>query len=105
MPLIEIALESIAIFFIVWGMNSRGTEAFIGNLPGGKYVLKILEQIDLLLSPRDLEYEQRIREVIIGYDNDLRKALHGLLKTRNPFDLTSQEWERFFKRLFGGFPF
>jgi hypothetical protein len=103
--LVEVALVSVAIFFIVWGMNSRRTEAFIGGLLGGKYLLKFLEQIDLLLLPRDHEYEPHIRGVIIGYGNDLQKALRRLLKTRNPYDLTSQEWERLFRDCLVDSPF
>jgi hypothetical protein len=50
-----------------------------------------------VLNAGDLEYEQHIRGIIIGYGNDLQKALRRLLKTRNANNLTSQEWERFFK--------
>jgi hypothetical protein len=50
-----------------------------------------------VLNAGDLEYEQNIRGIIIGYGNDLQKALRRLLKTRNANNLTSQEWERFFK--------
>jgi hypothetical protein len=91
---IEIAIVLVGLFFIVWGRDSHGTEAFIGRLRGGKYVLKFLDQIDLILSPRDREYDQHIRGVILGYDNNLQKALRRLLKTRNPMDLTGQEWEQ-----------
>jgi hypothetical protein len=95
--LIEIALGSIAIFFIAWGKDSRGTEAIIGRLPKGKYLLKFLEQIDSILSPRDREYDQHIREIIIGYRDDLRKALRLLWTTRNPYKITSQQWDQFFQ--------
>jgi membrane-associated protease RseP (regulator of RpoE activity) len=101
----EVVLGSLAIFFITWGMNSRGTEMFIGGLPLGKYMLKLLEQIDSVLSPHDHEYERHIRGVIIGYDNNLQKALRRLLKTRNPYDLTSQEWEQFFRDCLVDSPF
>ena len=95
--LIEIALGSVAIFFIAWGMDGPGTEAFIGRLPSGKYLLRFLEQIDLILSPRDREYDQHIRGVIIGYHDDSRKALRLLLATRNPYKITSQQWDQFFQ--------
>jgi hypothetical protein len=73
-PLVEILLVFLAIFFVVWGRASRGTEALISQLPGGKYVLKALEQIDLILSPRDREHDQHIRETIIAYSPELRAS-------------------------------
>jgi hypothetical protein len=52
-PWIAIPLELFAIFLIIWGREGRRTEAFIGRLPAGGYMLKVLEQLDLILSPRD----------------------------------------------------
>ena len=81
--LAEKALGLVAIFFIVWGRWNRGTEAFIRRLPCGKYALKFLEQIDLILSPRDREYDQHIRAVITAYNSDMQDSLRIVLRTRN----------------------
>ncbi len=81
--LIELALGLVAVFFIVWGRWNRETEAFIGRLPCGKCALKFLEQIDLILSPRDREHDQHIRAVISAYNSDIRASLRIVLRTRN----------------------
>jgi hypothetical protein len=96
-PWIAIPLELFAIFLIIWGREGRRTEAFIGRLPAGGYMLKVLEQLDLILSPRDRDYEQQIRMVITGYRDDLRMALRILWTTRNPNNITSQQWDQFFR--------
>jgi hypothetical protein len=80
---LQIPLAAFAVFLIVWGREGKRTEAFVSRLPGGSYALKTLEQLDLVLSPRDREYEQHRKNIIIGYDDDQRKALRELWRTRN----------------------
>jgi Mg2+/Co2+ transporter CorC len=92
---VEIALGLVAIFFIVWGIAPEDTESVISRLIGRKYARKCLRNIDLIWSPRDRTYDEHIRTLIIGYNDDLQKALRKLMITRNPMDLTSQQWERF----------
>jgi hypothetical protein len=94
-PWIAIPLEIFALFLIVWGREERRTEAFIGRLPGGKYLLRALLQLDLILSPRDLAYEGQIQAIITGYEHELRESLRRLWRTRNPSDVPQQHWERF----------
>jgi hypothetical protein len=82
-PLFAIPLWLSAAFLFVWGREPRRTEAFIGRLPGGGYILKALERLDLVLSIRDQEYDQQIRTIVTDYDNDLRQSLRILWRTRN----------------------
>src|SRR6266567_7298735 len=94
-PWIEIPLWLFAVFLVLWGRAPRRTEAFIGHLPGGEYVLKALEQLDLVLSPRDREYEQRIRAIIIAYTDDLRGSLRKLWHARNSSQIPAQHLNQF----------
>ena|SRR5271166_2636343 len=96
-PWIAIPITLFAVFLLVWGREGRRTEAVIGALPLGNYLLKALKQLDLILSPRDLEYEQQIKVIITEYDDGLRKALRVLWKTRNPNNIGIEQWSRFFK--------
>jgi hypothetical protein len=59
------------------GRAERRTEAFIGGLPGGSYALKALNQLDLIINPRDQEHDKHIRTIIVGYDDDLNRDLSG----------------------------
>ena len=64
---IAVPMTLFAIFLLVWGREGRRTEAVVGGLPGGYYLLKVMRQLDLVLSPRDVAYEQHIRETITKY--------------------------------------
>lgn len=39
-----------------------GTEAFVGGLPGGNYILKTLARIDLIFWPPDLSQKDLVQE-------------------------------------------
>jgi hypothetical protein len=66
-PLVAIPLWLFAAFLFVWGREPRRTEAFIGRLPGGGYILKALERLDLVLSPRDQESDRQIRTTVTDH--------------------------------------
>lgn len=76
-------LLGFAFFLIVWGRAPRSTESFVGRLPCGSYWLKCLEQLDFIISPRDRAFEQHVRSIIVGYDDDHRKSLRALWITRS----------------------
>ena len=42
----------LAAFLMAWGMQLKLTEAFVGRLPWGNYLLKGLAKLDLTLSGR-----------------------------------------------------
>jgi hypothetical protein len=51
---ITLPLTLFAIFLFVWGREEHRTENVISRMPVvGKYMLKPLEQIDSIISPRD----------------------------------------------------
>lgn len=81
---LQFPLAILALFFIVWGRAPKGTEAFIGRLPAGGFLLQGLAQIDLVLSPRDLELDKHIHGIVAKYTIETRAALRRLLNTRNP---------------------
>lgn len=92
---IAIPLTLFAVFLILWGRESKKVEAAIGQMPGGRYALVILEQLDLLLSPRDREYEQHVRSIIISYDRDQQKSLRDLWRTRSSSGTSGEHLNRF----------
>ena len=49
---IAVLLFVLAAFLIAWGLEPKRTEAFVGRLPYGNYLLKALAKLDLLLSGR-----------------------------------------------------
>jgi hypothetical protein len=49
---IAVLLLLLSAFLIAWGLEPKRTEAFVGRLPGGNYVLKALAKLDLMLSDR-----------------------------------------------------
>ena len=49
---VAVLLFVLAAFLIAWGMEPKRTEAFIGRLPFGNYLLKALAKLDLLLPGR-----------------------------------------------------
>jgi len=77
-PWVAIPLMLIAVFLVVWGRQSRATEQFISALPCGRYILKVLHQFDLIISPRDQEYERHLRTLIAGYPEIVRTSLEKL---------------------------
>lgn len=60
-PWISIPLIMLAVFFMAWGRDQRRVEAFVGRLPGRRYLLKWLNQLDLIISPRE---EQRVKRLL-----------------------------------------
>ncbi|MGC2225123.1 MAG: hypothetical protein WA624_23530 [Methylocella sp.] len=44
----------LAAFLMAWGMQPKLTEAFVGRLPWGNYLLKALAKLDLMLSGRKM---------------------------------------------------
>ena len=47
---VAVLLFVLAAFLIAWGMEPKRTEAFIGRLPFGNYLLKALAQLDSIIS-------------------------------------------------------
>jgi hypothetical protein len=50
---ITVLLFVLAAFLMAWGMQPKRTEAFVGRLPWGNYLLKALAKLDLMLSGRN----------------------------------------------------
>jgi hypothetical protein len=93
---ITLPLTLFAIFLFVWGREEHRTENVISRMPVvGKYMLKPLEQIDSIISPRDQEYERYVAIVIDGYDHDLRKSLRELWRTRNSSRILANHLSQF----------
>jgi hypothetical protein len=49
---ITVPLFVLAAFLMAWGMQPKRTEAFVGRVPWGNYLLKALAKLDLMLSGR-----------------------------------------------------
>jgi hypothetical protein len=49
---ITVPLFVLAAFLMAWGMEPKRTEAFVGRLPFGNYLLKALAKLDLILPGR-----------------------------------------------------
>ena len=95
---IRVLASAFAVFLIFWGRDSERTEAWVSRLPvGGQLLTKWLHQLDLIVSPRDQDYEEHLRRVISGYDAKQRKFLRRLLDTRAYRSIPIGEWERFNK--------
>jgi len=47
---LAVLLLVLAVFLIAWGQDPKRTEAFVGSLPYGSYLLKGLAQSDLILT-------------------------------------------------------
>jgi hypothetical protein len=71
---LQVPLTAFAVFLIVWGRESKRTEAFISRMPGGHYLQRVLQQFDLILSPRNLELEQHFRDVLSRYSPEKLRA-------------------------------
>lgn len=63
------------IFLIVWGRLLSETEKWIAQLPGREIILNGLDQLDMILIPRDRDLEQHLRKTIGVYDAPRRQAL------------------------------
>jgi len=50
--LLAMLLLVLAVLLIAWGQAPERTEAFVGRLPYGNYLLKALAKLDLMLSDR-----------------------------------------------------
>src|SRR6516162_8535524 len=86
-----VPLTLFGMFLIVWGRAPSETERLVSQLPGGKHLLKGLNQLDMILTPRDRDVEQHLREVIRRYDTRRRQALKTLLITQNA-GLVGSDW-------------
>jgi hypothetical protein len=49
---VTVPLFVLAALLIAWGMEPKRTEAFVGRLPFGNYLLKALAKLDLILPGR-----------------------------------------------------
>ena len=47
---ITVPLFVLAAFLMAWGMQPKRTEAFVGRLPLGNYLLKALAKLDSIIS-------------------------------------------------------
>jgi hypothetical protein len=90
-----ILLIVFAVFLIVWGRDRQRTERFVADLPGGQYLSKGLHQLDLVLSPRDQEFEEHLRKVIAAYPPVLRASLARLKETRDARSIDEAYWTQF----------
>lgn len=78
-----------ALFILFWGRDSERTEAMVSRIPGcGQFLVRVLHQLDLIISPRDQEYENHLRKVVTAYDPHYRQSLRKLLETRLPSQIT-----------------
>jgi hypothetical protein len=91
---LAVVLVFFGLLLVAWGRLPKETETTISQLPGGKIILKGLDQVDMILVPRDNELEKYLRETIERYDDRLRAALRVLLNTRNPYRVGT-EWQTF----------
>ena len=51
---IAVPLLVLAGLLFAWGLEPKRTEAFVGRLPWGNYLLKALAKLDLMLPDREL---------------------------------------------------
>jgi hypothetical protein len=51
---IAVPLLVLAVFLFAWALEPTRTEAFVGRLPYGSYLLKALAKLDLVLPGREL---------------------------------------------------
>jgi hypothetical protein len=83
-------LMFLGLFLVVWGRLPIETEKMIAQLPGGKIILKGLDQLDMILVPRDHDLEKYLRETIERYDDPKRAALQGVIENSQ----SSSRWRR-----------
>jgi hypothetical protein len=48
--LLAVLLFALAAFLIAWALDPKRTEAFVGRLPLGNYLLKALAKLDSIIS-------------------------------------------------------
>jgi hypothetical protein len=51
---VTVPLFALAALLMAWGMEPKRTEAFVGRLPFGNYLLKALAKLDLILPRPEL---------------------------------------------------
>ena len=66
---LAVLLIFFGLFLVVWGRLPKETETTITQLPGGRIILKGLDQLDMILVPRDNELEKHLRETIERFDD------------------------------------
>jgi hypothetical protein len=59
---IAVLVLVLAALLIAWGQAPERTEAFIGGLPGGNYLLKALARIDRVFWPTDVSQKDLVQE-------------------------------------------
>jgi hypothetical protein len=93
---IRLLAAAFAVFLVFWGRDSERTEAMVSRIPtAGPFLVRALHQLDLIISPRDQEYENHLRNVITAYDPQQRKSLRRLWGTRAYKSIPSDHWDRF----------
>ena len=93
-PWLAWPLTFVGIFLVIWGRAPSKTERVIAQLPGGKFLLTGLDQVDMILMPRDRELEGHLRKKIEAYDTRRRATLKDLLTTRHAASIGS-DWTVF----------
>jgi hypothetical protein len=87
-----------ALFILVWGRDSARTEAMVNRIPvAGEFLARGLHQLDSIISPRDQDYEEHLREVITAYSPRYRQSLRKLLQTRLASQIPDSHWLKFSK--------
>ena len=71
--IVSLSLWGLAAFFFFWGREAAATEALIGRLWGGQYLLKILHQLDVALNIGDEQRQAALAalEQVLGYTQRL----------------------------------
>jgi hypothetical protein len=95
---IRLLAAAFAVFLVFWGRDSERTEAAVSRIPiAGPFLIKGLHQLDLIISPRDQDYEEHLREVITAYSPRYRQSLRKLLQTRLASQIPDSHWLKFSK--------
>jgi len=102
-PWVSVPLVMLAIFFMAWGRDQRRIEALVGRLPAGSSLLKCLNQLDLIISPRadhknSLQYRLFVTAQVEGQLSSGGKKLDGRIHLEN----TSNEPLEFGPAVFSG---
>jgi hypothetical protein len=87
-PWISAPLIMLAVFFIAWGRDQRRIEALVGRLPAGPRLLKCLNQLDLIISPRTdpknrLQYCLFVTAAVVDQFISGGKKLEGRIQLEN----------------------
>ncbi len=95
-PWIILPAALLAVFLFFWGRKSQRTEEAVSRVPIlGQALSRWLHQFDLIITPREEEYEQHLRQKIGAYEPQYRKSLRQLWETRAPLTISGVHWERF----------